>query len=435
MSGSTAACLVTLSQPAATNTTVSLTSTSTMVTVPTGVTVPANSSTAGFSASAGLIRTDASAVITGTLDASSRTATLTLWSTPVLSAFSCAPLTLAVGSSSNCTLTLSKPAGPINVSVTSGTTALAVPGNVTVQQGSMQATFTISAQEKAGGWLVVTAALNGVSKINLFRITNANSAPKTSSETRLQSVSCAPRKLSVKEAAICTIKLNHVTETDAADVQLSSSSESIKVPAIVNTRPGQSSLEFQIDALAPAANDEEIVITASLGEDVVRETVKFHSGRRPALNAPGHQIVKFGDDLRFSVSAEDPAVSVSAESLPAGATFDNATGTFYWTPYAAETGTYRLGFRAIDAAGRSDVAVVKVDVDAGEPLVTRIVNAASRMAETACSSGAIASIEGRWLGQDPAISDRSRDFHESRRHIRPGEWYSCADSVLFPAPG
>jgi uncharacterized protein (TIGR03437 family) len=44
-------------------------------------------------------------------------------------------------------------------------------------------------------------------------------------------------------------------------------------------------------------------------------------------------------------------------------------------------------------------------VDSGTPVVTRLVNAASRSAAAACSPGAIASLEGRWLVEGQVASD------------------------------
>ena len=251
------------------------------------------------------------------------------------------------------------------------------------------------------------ADFNGVSKTNVFRISGVSTSARTSSAIHLHSVSCAPRALAARSAGLCTLKLDNVNESDLAEVQLSSSSESVKLPATVTTMPGQSSLEFQIDALDPAADQDEVAVTAHFNGDAVRDTVEFRSAHRRLMKVPGHQMVKFGDDLHFTVSAEYPAVSVSAGFLPAGATFDGTSGAFHWTPYTAQQGTHEIAFLAVDAAGHSDRAVVKVDVDAGEAVVTRIVNAASRMVDTACGPGTIASIEGRWLAQDAAMSDRS----------------------------
>jgi len=203
----------------------------------------------------------------------------------------------------------------------------------------------------------------------------------------------------------CTIGLDSVAESDVAQVGLSSSSGSIKLPATVTTRPGQASLGFQIDSVKAGGSDENVVVTAQLGTDAIQATVTNQS--RLAMQVPGQQNAKFGNELRFSVSTADPAASISAAPLPAGATFDRTAGVFDWVPVAAQQGTYQVVFRAVNAAGETGSAAVTIDVASGEPAVTRVVNAASRSAQTACSPGAIASIEGKWLSLEPPAADPS----------------------------
>ena len=107
------------------------------------------------------------------------------------------------------------------------------------------------------------------------------------------------------------------------------------------------------------------------------------------------------------MSAGDQSATLTAGPLPTGATFDGSTGVFDWTPIAAQQGTYRLAFSAINSAGESGTAYSAVQVDAGEPVVDRIANAASGSVQGACSPGAIARIEGRWLTQGDEASDPS----------------------------
>src|SRR5581483_8228577 len=273
-------------------------STSTWVAVPASVTIPANSVSTSFSVTAGSISSDTSAVITGALGTSNRSATLTLWSTPVLSSLACTPLTLTVGSSSACTVTLSKAAGSLAVGLSSSSPALTLPPSINVPQGANAATFTAGAQQAAGGWIVVTATLNGASKTNVFRISNAVSSGKRNAVgARLESVSCTPRVLSAKSTGVCRLTVDNVSDSDAVEVHLSSSNESVKVPTTVTTMAGQSSLEFQIDALE-SATDGAAVVIAQLGENTVREAVTLRSSQQ--LKLPRHQIVRFGENLRVA---------------------------------------------------------------------------------------------------------------------------------------
>jgi uncharacterized protein (TIGR03437 family) len=107
------------------------------------------------------------------------------------------------------------------------------------------------------------------------------------------------------------------------------------------------------------------------------------------------------------VSASDPSAAFSAGPLPAGAAFDGSTGVFDWTPAASQQGKYRLTFTAASASGATGTADSIVRVDAGEPVVDRVVNSASGSVQAACSAGAIARIEGRWLTQGDTASDLS----------------------------
>jgi uncharacterized protein (TIGR03437 family) len=118
-------------------------------------------------------------------------------------------------------------------------------------------------------------------------------------------------------------------------------------------------------------------------------------------------LAKYGTEVRFRVSPSDATATVSSEALPAGAHFDSTTLEFRWTPDRTQLGAHEINFTAIDSAGVKASASVKVQVDSGEPVVSGIVNAASRSREAACSPGAIATIEGRWLTDGAAVSDAS----------------------------
>jgi hypothetical protein len=63
----------------------------------------------------------------------------------------------------------------------------------------------------------------------------------------------------------------------------------------------------------------------------------------PKLNSIGSKTVNEGMPLTFTISATDPdgnSLHYSASSLPTGAIFYNAEGTFYWIPTTGQAGTY-----------------------------------------------------------------------------------------------
>jgi uncharacterized protein (TIGR03437 family) len=194
-----------------------------------------------------------------------------------------------------------------------------------------------------------------------------------------------------------------VTGSSVAELHLSSSTDSVKVPDTVVTRPGQWSAEFQVDALAPVT-DESAAITVQLGADSVTENLEIRSGRRAPLNVPSHLAIKFGNEVRLQVASPGMHGAVSATSLPLGASFDPISGLFQWIPGVDQQGTYDLPFTAAGLEGDMTTELLKLEVDSGLPVITRIVNAASRSQKAPCSPGALATIEGRWLADDSVAS-------------------------------
>jgi len=212
-----------------------------------------------------------------------------------------------------------------------------------------------------------------------------------------------PKTLTPGGKGICQIGLDGVGDSGAAELQLSSSSDSIKLPAAITTRRGQSSVQFQIDtALAP--RDESAVITAKLGAEAVQETVKIGGPRRSRLSTPSRRLVKYGTEVRFAVFSSDQGGSLSVTSLPAGASFDAASGTFDWIPTAAQQGTYQVIFNSLSPTGELMTEDVELEVDSGAPAITRVINAGSHSQDAACSPGAIGRLEGRWLSGESAVA-------------------------------
>jgi uncharacterized protein (TIGR03437 family) len=219
-----------------------------------------------------------------------------------------------------------------------------------------------------------------------------------------ESVSCTPSALTDQGHGQCRITLRNVQKDTTAEVRLSSSSASLQLPASIRTRPGQSAVEFQIDAVSAA---EGIVVAASIGTEVVQTTLTVTPDRTKPMRVPGRQYAKPGSELRFQVAASDPAATLTAATLPIGAEFDTASGEFRWNPAGTQIGSHTIGFAAVDSAGTKAMASVPVEVESGQPVVTRIVNGASHSPQGACSPGAVATIEGRWLTGGPAVTDAS----------------------------
>ncbi|TMH94463.1 PKD domain-containing protein [Candidatus Bathyarchaeota archaeon] len=72
-----------------------------------------------------------------------------------------------------------------------------------------------------------------------------------------------------------------------------------------------------------------------------------------ALAVPGNQTVVAGTWINFTIAASaniGDTVSLSATALPAGSSFNQATGLFSWKPSASQTGSYTIVFTATDSS-------------------------------------------------------------------------------------
>ena len=398
-SGASSTCTVTLNQSApAGGIAVSLTNTNATLTAPPSVTVAAGAISGTFTATAGTVAGSQSATITAVLGFSVQSVTIELVAPGAMtvSSLTCAARSMGASSSTTCTVVLSQaaPANGVSVALSTSTALLTVPATVTVAAGQTSATFAATAGSAIGSQATITASLGGSSTSFTIRFT---AGPR--------SITCRPRNPRRAREAVCRLTLG-AGAGGSTEVQLSSSSASVKLPSRVTARPGQSSLEFQLDMTDPAT-DAVAVITAQAGDQRVQETVALDSWSRFRLNVPGHQLVKYGTQVRFTVSASDPGSSLSAAALPEGALFNAASGVFAWSPSAAQQGTYDPLFTGRSPSGELATGHVILEVDSGTPVVTRLVNGASRSQESACSPGAVGSLEGRWLSAGPAVSDAS----------------------------
>lgn len=90
---------------------------------------------------------------------------------------------------------------------------------------------------------------------------------------------------------------------------------------------------------------------------------------KPVITVPGAQSVGTGQAVNFTVTAMDvdagDVITLSATSVPSGATFNAATGAFSWTP--GVTGTFTVSFTATDngTPQMSDTKTVTITVGQG----------------------------------------------------------------------
>ena len=87
------------------------------------------------------------------------------------------------------------------------------------------------------------------------------------------------------------------------------------------------------------------------GSDYSNEVSYSSANNSPVLNPIGTKTTVEGQLLQFTVSATDPdgdALSYSVNYFPAGANFDSATRTFWWTPTEGDVGDYSVLFTVTD---------------------------------------------------------------------------------------
>ncbi len=122
------------------------------------------------------------------------------------------------------------------------------------------------------------------------------------------------------------------------------------------TYPG---VEFTVmDNGSPISLDVE-VITITVG----------NVNRAPMVTVPGPRSVVEYDLLAFIVTAADPdddPFSLYAGALPAGASFDPATGSFSWSPDGTQAGVYPVAFYAVDQGVPPLTAQADVVITVGE---------------------------------------------------------------------
>jgi len=264
-------------------------------------------------------------------------------------------------------------------SVTVTATSVANPTTVANAVVTLQAAATVTAKLSTAALVSSTSSDHSVNRVSV--------APHQSG---LSILSCFPVVAKAGSQTTCEIQI--APSPSPVPLSLASSSPEVKVPAVVTTRPNQSSLTFQV-SVDPVAKQQTAMITAVLGDSHVESNIGVAPAVGPVLTNPASLRAASGRPVRFSVAAVDPddlSVQLTAGPLPAGASFDPASGVFTWTPTAAQQASYRISFTATNAAGHSAKADTTLVVDRGMPALTTPLQ---------CSPNARVSVEGEWLAE------------------------------------
>ena len=90
----------------------------------------------------------------------------------------------------------------------------------------------------------------------------------------------------------------------------------------------------------------------------------FSDNPPPVVEPIPDKTIKLNELITFTVRASDPrgaAVTLSADGLPPGATFQDkggGTGTFTWRPNISQGGEYTITFIASDGNGQGSQTVL-----------------------------------------------------------------------------
>jgi uncharacterized protein (TIGR03437 family) len=227
-------------------------------------------------------------------------------------------------------------------------------------------------------------------------------AAQGSASTPARSLSCAPSAVQAGGSFTCELRL---ANQGAASFAVASDGSDLRLPASINARAGQSSIQFR-GTVDSAAHQSLIRISiGNPGGDPAGQTetqIAVLASPAPVFSLPTALLVKPGEPISFRVSAQDPAglpVRISASNLPAGASFEPASSRFNWTPAANQLGAFAPVFAAVNSTGFTASAHSDITVGSGKPVLA----AASKLA---CSPGAIVSLTGNWLSlADQDLSD------------------------------
>ncbi|HEX3303741.1 MAG TPA: hypothetical protein VHR64_12725, partial [Thermomicrobiales bacterium] len=208
-------------------------------TVPGSVTIPGGSSSATFTVTTVPVSASTAVVITASGPGISKSANLTV-TPPALSAVSASPLTIVNGRTGTGTVTLtgSAPAGGIVVALSSSSSLLDLPAQVTVPAGSKNVTFEMTAGIAPSTTAVTVSATLGVTT----KSTTVNVAP-----LQVASVSFTPASPSGGTVVKLKVTLNGAADGSGAVVALSGGDPSLlPLPGTITIPPGTTNATISV---------------------------------------------------------------------------------------------------------------------------------------------------------------------------------------------
>ena len=219
---------------------VALNSDSAAAGVPASITVAAGGTSASFTVSTTPVGSSSAANISAVFGGVTKTAVLTV-NAPALSTLALNPTSVNGGTSSLGTITLGSaaPSGGLVVTLSSNSSAAAVPASVTVPAGGTSATFTITTTSvTSSSTATISALYGGVTKTAILTVTVAPPA--------LSSVTVNPSSVTGGSTSQGTVTLTSAAPTGGLVVTLSDNSSATSLPASITVPAGSTSATFTI---------------------------------------------------------------------------------------------------------------------------------------------------------------------------------------------
>jgi len=262
--GSSATGTVTLSAPAAANTTVLLSSSNaSAVFLPPSVSVPAGGTTVSFAVATSPVSTPTPVTITASFNQYAASVVLTVLP-PQLATITVSPASVPAGGTSTGTVTLTGTAATNTaVALSSNTAAATVPQSVTVADAASSATFPITTSASASNaTATITASLSGVTRQATLLV----------GVSELSSITVTPSSAINGGTFSATVMLTSATPTNMT-IMISATDSQVSLPSQITIQAGTSSSSFTIFSVLAGNQAATETITATHGAVVRQATI------------------------------------------------------------------------------------------------------------------------------------------------------------------
>ncbi len=244
---------------------------------------------------------------------------------------------------------------PVNLTV-SGASFASIIRNITLpHQFTLRLTPALSDAGTRDLTLVATDNQGGsTSRVIHLTVVIPNRAPVANNQS-VTTDEDTPKQITLAATDADNNPLTYMVVTPPAHGALTGTAPNLTYTPALNYN-GSDSFTFKANDGALDSNVATITLTINPVNDA------------PVLTVPGPQTVKEGETLTFTISATDvdtgQTLTFSAPTLPSGASFNNATRTFSWTPGFTQAGTHTAMFAVLDngTPPKSDAKSVTITV-------------------------------------------------------------------------